>query len=74
MSYLFGFNGPSLVVETACSSSLVALSMAHHSLILGATQAAVNGGVNLMMHPSTMSNYAAAGGDMMQCMCTRDCV
>ena len=35
ISYVFDFNGPSLITETACSSSLVALNIAINDLRLG---------------------------------------
>jgi acyl transferase domain-containing protein/acyl carrier protein len=51
LSYALNLQGPSLAVDTACSSSLVALYLACQSLRLDECQAAIAGGVNLMLTP-----------------------
>lgn len=51
LSYTFDLQGPSLAIDTACSSSLVSLHMACESLRRGEFNAAVVGGVNLMLSP-----------------------
>mgnify|MGYP002389571477 FL=1 len=50
-----------MVTETACSSSLVATNSAYKALMLGDVKAAASGGVNLMLDPSTLKQYAVAG-------------
>ncbi len=61
ISYLLGLNGPALAVDTACSSSLVALHLACQSLRVGDSDAALVGGVNLMLAPNASIAYSKAG-------------
>ena len=52
ISYVLGLNGPSLAIDTACSSSLVAVHMACEALRREECNAALAGGVNLILSPS----------------------
>ena len=61
VSYAFDFTGPSLAVDTACSSSGVALHLACQDLRSGRVTAALAGGVNLILHPSRIVQYAHMG-------------
>ncbi|MGB8478121.1 MAG: type I polyketide synthase [Acidobacteriaceae bacterium] len=49
LSFMFGFQGPSLTIDTACSSSLVAAHMACQSLWAGEIEMALAGGANLIL-------------------------
>ena len=51
VSYIFDFQGPSLVVDTACSSSLVAFHHACEAIRRGEVSIAMAGGVSLHLHP-----------------------
>ncbi|MCX4849542.1 type I polyketide synthase [Streptomyces sp. NBC_00893] len=51
IAYTLGLHGPALAVDTACSSSLVALHLAVRSLRSGETDAALAGGVNVLLDP-----------------------
>src|SRR5690606_2709892 len=48
VSYLLGFQGPTMSVDTACSSSLVAMHLAARALTAGECSLAVAGGVSIM--------------------------
>jgi len=61
ISYVFDFRGPSLSVDTACSSSLVAVHLACRSLADGESSLALAGGVNLILAPEILANFAKAG-------------
>jgi acyl transferase domain-containing protein len=49
LSFMFGFQGPSLTIDTACSSSLVAAHMACQGLWAGDIDMALAGGANLIL-------------------------
>lgn len=57
VSYTFDFNGPSYAIDTACSSSLFALSQALHAIKSGQCEAAVVGGVNLLLKPTNSLQF-----------------
>ena len=60
LSYLLGLSGPSLAVDTACSSSLVATHLACQALRNRECDAALAGGVNLMLTPTVTMNFCKA--------------
>ncbi|KAM9716550.1 fatty acid synthase [Menidia menidia] len=61
LSYFFDFKGPSTAIDTACSSSLLALENAFHAIRQGNCDAAVVGGVNLLLKPNTSVQFMKLG-------------
>lgn len=61
LSYFFDFNGPSTAIDTACSSSLLALENAFHAIRSGQCDAALVGGVNLLLKPNTSVQFMKLG-------------
>jgi phthiocerol/phenolphthiocerol synthesis type-I polyketide synthase C len=61
VSHVFDLRGPSLVVDTACSSSLVALHEACEALRANRVDAALVGGINLLLSPYPFIGFAQAG-------------
>jgi acyl transferase domain-containing protein/acyl carrier protein/SAM-dependent methyltransferase/enoyl-[acyl-carrier-protein] reductase (NADH) len=49
ISHFFNFTGPNLLIDTACSSSLVSLHQACQSLLLGDSELALAGGVDILL-------------------------
>uniref|UniRef100_UPI0010419EF2 beta-ketoacyl [acyl carrier protein] synthase domain-containing protein n=1 Tax=Actinomadura roseirufa TaxID=2094049 RepID=UPI0010419EF2 len=64
LSYTLGLRGPSLTVDTAQSSSLVAVHLACESLRRGECEAALAGGVNLILGEDGMDAAAAQFGGL----------
>ena len=61
LSYYLDLRGPSLAVDTACSSSLVAIHLAVQSLRRGECDAALAGGVNLLLSADATAVFSQAG-------------
>ena len=61
LSYVFDLRGPSFIVDTACSSSLVALHQACQAIRSGEVEAALAGGVNMLMSPYPFAGFCSAG-------------
>jgi len=61
VSFTFDLKGPSLAVDTACSSSLVAVHLAAQGLRRRECDAALVGGVNLILTPMQSIAYSKWG-------------
>ncbi len=61
LAYFLNFNGPAMAINTACSSSLVAAHQAYRSLVSGECDAAIVGGVNLLLTPGPFIAMSGAG-------------
>ena len=60
LSYIFDFHGPSAAIDTACSSSSLAIHFAVESLRRGESDAALAGGVNMILTPETTIAFSKA--------------
>ncbi|MET9414603.1 SDR family NAD(P)-dependent oxidoreductase [Streptomyces klenkii] len=61
ISYVLDVRGPSEPVDTACSSSLIAVHRAMEAIRSGACDAAIAGGVNLLLSVDTFVSAHRAG-------------
>jgi acyl transferase domain-containing protein len=61
IAHTLGLRGPVFAVDTACSSSLVSVHLACRALATGDCDAAVAGGVNLILAPSVTRSVHATG-------------
>ncbi|TRU99279.1 MAG: acyltransferase domain-containing protein [Microcystis wesenbergii Mw_QC_B_20070930_S4] len=57
LSYVLGLQGPAMAIDTSCSSSLLAIHLACKSLLLGESDLALAGGVNLMLSPENTIGF-----------------
>ncbi|MEU6582121.1 SDR family NAD(P)-dependent oxidoreductase [Nocardia sp. NPDC046763] len=62
VSYTLGLTGPSMTVETGCSSALVGLDLAVRAIRSGDIDAALVGGVNLILAPDVSVGLTYFGG------------
>ncbi len=60
LSYIFDLHGPSAAVDTACSSSSLAIHFAVESLRRRESDAALAGGVNMILTPETTIAFSKA--------------
>ena len=61
LSYLLDLRGPSMALDSACSSSLLAVHQAVRSLRSGEVDAALAGGVNMVLAPTTTVVFDQGG-------------
>ncbi|MDB5228826.1 MAG: polyketide synthase [Bacteroidota bacterium] len=62
ISYMFGFQGPSMTIDTGCSSSLVSAHLGVQALRNRETDLAVVGAANLLITPEYSITYSQSGG------------
>src|SRR5690349_21016864 len=60
-AYFLDLKGPCVAIDTACSSSLVAIATACDSLVLGSSDLALAGGVNVIGGPALHLGSSSAG-------------
>ncbi len=60
LSHFLGLRGPCMAVDTACSSSLLSVHLACQSLRQGECEAALAGGVHLILSPEVMVSFSQA--------------
>lgn len=58
ISFALSLHGPSLALDTACSSSMYAFDFAYRSILTGECDAAIVGGVNLLLQPYLTLQFA----------------
>jgi len=61
LAFVLGLQGPCMAIDTACSSSLVAAHVASQSLRAGECDAALVGGVNVMLAPENFALFSKWG-------------
>ena len=61
ISHQFNLHGPSVAVDTACSSSLNAIHLACRALQANECEAALTGGISLLLTPKRFIWYGKAG-------------
>ena len=57
LSYAFDFHGPSYTIDSGCSGSLSALQQGFQSIRSGQCDAAIIGGVHLVLKPTESLNF-----------------
>lgn len=57
ISFTFDFNGPSYAIDTACSSSMFAFQQAVAAMKSGQCDAAIVGGVNILLKPTNSLQF-----------------
>ncbi|OLQ16560.1 Beta-ketoacyl synthase N-terminal domain protein, partial [Cryptosporidium hominis] len=69
VSYTLGLTGSSVTVDSACSASIVALHVSLQEISTGQCEAAVVGGINLMLSPQITVALCKARMLSMDCRC-----